>query len=51
MKNIWKFCQKYTKFEHILKKGRWMCATIACNKLLGNALLLVTQVKHEILEG
>ena len=23
--NIWKFGQKYTKSEHILKKGRLMC--------------------------
>ena len=22
--NIWKFGQKYTKFENILKKGRWI---------------------------
>ena len=33
-KNIWKFGQKCTKFQNILKKGRWMCVIIACNKLL-----------------
>ena len=38
-KNIWKFGQKSTKFENILKKGRWFCANIACNKLLEKALL------------
>ena len=27
--NIWKFGQKCTKFENILKKGSLMCATIA----------------------
>ena len=32
--NIWKFGQKSTKFEKILKKGRWLHAIIACNKLL-----------------
>ena len=26
--NIWKFGQKYTKFENILKKGRWLHAII-----------------------
>ena len=36
--NIWKFGQKYTKFENILKKGRWLSATIRQNKLLENAL-------------
>ena len=33
-KNMWKFGQKCTKFEHILKKGRWLCEIIALNKLL-----------------
>ena len=32
--NIWKFGQKSTKFENILKKGRWLHAIIACNQLL-----------------
>ena len=32
---IWKFQQK---FENIFKKGRWLCAIIAFNKLLGNAV-------------
>ena len=36
--NIWKFGQKCTKFENILKKGRWLCAVIACNKLPEQAL-------------
>ena len=32
--NIWKFGQNYTKFENILKKGMWLHAIIARNKLL-----------------
>ena len=32
--NIWKFGQKRTKFENILKKGNLMHATIACMKQL-----------------
>ena len=32
-KIFWKFGQKCAKFEHILKKGRWLHAIIACNKL------------------
>ena len=32
--NIWKFGQKCTKFENILKKGTWLCAIIALNKVL-----------------
>ena len=32
--NIWKFGQKCTKFENILKRGRWLRAIIARNKLL-----------------
>ena len=32
--NIWKFGQKCTKFENILKKGSWLCAINACNTLL-----------------
>ena len=27
--NIWKFAQKCTKFENILKKGKWLRAIIA----------------------
>ena len=38
--NIWKFGQKCTKFENILKKGRWLHAIIACNKLLEKVLVL-----------
>ena len=36
--NIWKFRQKWAKFENTLKKGRWLCAIIAWNKLLEKAL-------------
>ena len=32
--NIWKSGQKCTKFENILKKGRWLRAIIARYKLL-----------------
>ena len=32
--NIWKFEQKGTEFENILKKGKWLCVIIARNKLL-----------------
>ena len=35
--NIWKFGQKYTKFENILKNGKWLCVIIAHNKLLEEA--------------
>ena len=35
-----KIVQKCTKFENILKKGRWLRAIIACIKLLEKALLL-----------
>ena len=31
---IWKLGQKSTKFEKILKEGRWLRAIIARNKLL-----------------
>ena len=36
--NIWKFVQKCTKFENILKKGSLMHVTIACMKHLEYAL-------------
>ena len=36
--NIWKFGQKCTKFENILKKGRWLSEIIACNKLVEKTL-------------
>ena len=39
--NIWKFAQKCTKFENILKKGKWLRAIIARNKLLEKALALL----------
>ena len=32
--NIWKFGQKYTKFENILKKGRRLHVILTYNKLL-----------------
>ena len=32
--NIWKYGQKCTKIENLLKKGRWLRAIIARNKLL-----------------
>ena len=32
--NIWKFGQKYTKFENILKKGRQLHVILTYNKLL-----------------
>ena len=35
--NIWKFGQKYTKFENILKKDRWLRAITSRNKLLEKA--------------
>ena len=41
--NGWKFGQKYTKFENILKKGRRLRAIIARNKLtarIGQCLAL-----------
>ena len=37
--NIWKFLQKCTKFENILKKGSLVPATIACMKQLEYALV------------
>ena len=32
--NIWKYGQKCTKFENILKKGRWLHVIIASYKVL-----------------
>ena len=32
--NIWKFGRKCTKFENILKKGKWLHAISAWKKLL-----------------
>ena len=37
VQNIWKFGQICTKFENILKKGRWLHAIMAWNKLLEKA--------------
>ena len=39
--NIWKFGQKCTKFENILKKGSLMRATIGCMKQLEYVLVLL----------
>ena len=36
--NVWKFGQKFTKCENILKKGRCLHAIITFNKLLEKAL-------------
>ena len=38
--NIWKFGQKYTKFQSLLKKGRWLRAIITRNKLLEKSHLV-----------
>ena len=38
-KSIQKLEQKGTKFENILKKGSWLRAIIACNKLPEQALV------------
>ena len=38
-KIIWKLQQKFTKFEIVLKKGRWLCAVTACNELLERPLI------------
>ena len=38
--NIWKFGQKCTTFDNILKKGSLMRATIACMKLLEHTLFI-----------
>ena len=43
VQNIWKFGQKCTKFENILKKASLICATIACMKMLEYALQLSYQ--------
>ena len=37
--NIWKFRQKFTKFENILKKNRWSPSIMVRNKLLEKALV------------
>ena len=38
MQKIWKFGQKCTEFENILKKDSWLRAIIARNKLLEKVL-------------
>ena len=43
--NIWKFGQKCTKCENILKKGRWLRAIIAHKKLLEKALFYISRVR------
>ena len=40
--NIWKFGQKCTKFENILKRGSFICATFACMKQLEYALTMIS---------
>ena len=42
--NIWKFEQKFKKFENILKKGRWWYAIIAQNTPLEKALLFLSYI-------
>ena len=37
--DIWKFGQKWLKFENILKRGRLLRSIIARNKLLEKALI------------
>ena len=37
--NIWKFWEKCTKFEYILKKGSLMRAALACMKQLEYAMI------------
>ena len=44
--NNWKFGQKYTKFENILKMGKWLCVIIACIKLLDKTL--ITPVEKDL---
>ena len=43
--NIWKFGQKCSKFEIILKKSRWLRAIIARNKLLEKVLIYSAGVR------
>ena len=38
VQNLWKFGQKFERFEIFLKKGRWLREIIAHNKLLEKAL-------------
>ena len=42
--NNWKFGQKSTKYENILKKGRWLRAIIAHNKLLQKTVACYLQL-------
>ena len=42
--NNWKFGQKSTKYENILKKGRWLHAIITHNKLLEKTLACYLQL-------
>ena len=42
--NICKFGQKCTKFENILKKGRWLHAIITCIELLEKVLACPSSV-------
>ena len=47
--NIWKFGQKITKFENILKRGRWLHTIIVPNKQLKKALVRPTALFQWIL--
>ena len=47
-KNIWKFEQKHTKFENILKKSRWLHAIMKHNKLLEKALFLLFYISFYV---
>ena len=44
---IWKFGEKCTKIENILKKGRWFLAIITCNELLVKALWVRGLIHHK----
>ena len=47
--HIWKFGQKFTKFENILKRGRWLHTIITPNKQLENAPVCPTALFQRIL--
>ena len=51
VQNIWKCGQKCTTLENILKKGRWLRAIIAGNKLLEKALDLWISFKNFVCES
>ena len=47
--NIWKFRQKYTKFENILKRGKWLHVIITHSNLLEKALCLGEDVVYNFI--